>query len=255
MRRLRLVAGLVASLLVAACAAIPAASAPAGSLVPAGATAPGAAGSATPSGASSAPGPSAGAGQSPAAAASGGGTSGNGSTPSATPVPLSAPPRLVVSVSGTYDKTGNGPYAGSSDDYTITSTDLAIQPEAGGKVSVRGRITLTETEKIGTSLKCHGTFTASYAIATSGTISGDPAAPVYQIQIAVAHPPQDSIKLHCTTGISTSTFAHASTFAAWSGLLGAIDIPELGGSLKLSATGAIPYFGLSATASFSAHRG
>ena len=160
-----------------------------------------------------------------------------------------------MSVSGTYDKTGNGLYAGSTDDYTFTSTDLVIEPQAGGKVSVHRRITLTETEKIATGLNCHGTFTAGYAIATSGTISGNQAAPVYQIQIAVSHPPQDSIKLHCTTGISTSTFAHASTIAAWSGLLGAIDIPELGGLVKLSASGAIPYFGLTATASFSARRG
>lgn len=248
MRRLGFVVCLAAALVVAACAATTSSASPAASLAPSALAATGTASIPPASSTGSAPTPVATASPSTA-------TAGSGSTGPASPIPLSALPRLVVSVSGTYDKTGNGVYAGTTDDYTFKSTDLVIQPEAGGRVSVRGRITLAETEKVGTSLKCHGTFTATYAIATSGTISGDPAAPVYQIQIAVANPPQDSIKLHCTTGISTSTFAHASTIAAWTGLLGAINIPYLGGSLKLSATGAIPYFGLSSTASFSAHRG
>ncbi|HLY14146.1 MAG TPA: hypothetical protein VKR24_07325 [Candidatus Limnocylindrales bacterium] len=252
MRGLGALACLAAVAVLAGCAG-PALAPPAVSNVPSRSAVP--AGSAPPVG-SAAPGaPSGPTAGSSGGAASGGATATSGASAAPPLVPSSALPRLVLSVTGTYRKTGNGPYAGSTDDYTFKSTDLILQPEAGSKVGLHGRITLTEVERVGTGLGCHGTFTASYPIATTGTIGGDPGAPVYQIQIAVAHPPQDSIKLHCTTGVSTSTFAHAAYVAAWAGLLGPIDVPYLGGSFTLSASGAIPYFGLTAAAAFSARRG
>jgi len=78
---------------------------------------------------------------------------------------------------------------------------------------------------------------------------------VYQVQLSVSHPPVDAITLHCTIGLSISKSPHGALIAAWAGLLGAIDVPYVGGTFKLSAAGAIPYFGLTATASFAAHRG
>ena len=252
MRRPGFVACLATALVVAACAATPSASLPAASVGTIGTTAPSSAPALPQPSGGNAPSPAAAA--SPGAARSGGGST-NDSSPTPTPVPSGAPPRLLVSVTGTYRKTGIGPYLGSTDDYTFKSTDLQIEPAAGGKVLVRGRLTLTESEYVGTGLKCHGTFTATYQIATTGTIGGEPATPIYQIQIAVAHPPQDSIKLHCTTGISTSKFAHASYVAAWASLLGPIDVPELGGEFKLSGSGSNPYFAITAAASFVGRRG